>query len=223
MTRGILEASQSLVPTERSAFSASSGPPAIGQGDPVDFERVYELYRRRVYMLCLRMVRNTLDAEDLTQEAFLHLFHKIHTFRGESAFYTWLHRLVVNVVLMRLRKKTPPEVSFQDLASTDHDLVHLRSHGGMPATRANPLVERICFQRALNMLPAGSRIIFVLHDIQGYEHSEIARLLGRSVGNSKSQLHKARRRLRELLGEGRRGQAGPRRLAAYRRRAASVQ
>ena len=183
------------------------------QGDPAAFERIYELHKRRVYSLCLRMVGNTAEAEDLTQEAFLQLFRKIATFRGESAFSTWLHRLAVNVVLMRLRKKTAPETSLEETTQPDEEGDSPRRDFGGPDLRLSGSIDRLNLQRAIDQLPQGYKTVFVLHDVQGYEHNEIAALMGCSIGNSKSQLHKARMRLRELLHETERQQARERRQA----------
>ena len=169
------------------------------QGDAAAFERIYQLHNRRVYSLCLRMVSNTAEAEDLTQEAFLQLFRKIATFRGESAFSTWLHRLAVNVVLMRLRKKTGSETSLEELTEPDEETDRPRRDFGGPDLRLSGSIDRVNLQRAIDQLPAGYKLMFMLHDVQGYEHNEIAEIMGCSIGNSKSQLHKARRRLRELL------------------------
>jgi len=184
------------------------------QGDPAAFERIYRLHSRRVYALCLRMVGNTAEAEDLTQEAFLQLFRKIETFRGEAAFSTWLHRLSVNVVLMRLRKKSLPESSLEEITEPDEETGGPRKDIGAPDLRLSGSIDRVNLQRAIEQLPPGYRTAFVLHDIQGYEHNEIADIMGCSIGNSKSQLHKARMRLRELLQETLRDQAREQRQAA---------
>jgi RNA polymerase sigma-70 factor, ECF subfamily len=169
------------------------------QGDAAAFEHLYRLHNRRAYTLCIKMVRNPTEAEDLTQEIFLQVFRKIHTFRNESAFSTWLHRLAVNVVLMRLRKKTLLATSLEDAIRPDEEVGRPRKEVGGPDLRLAGLVDRVNIDRALGQLPPGYRLIFVLHDVQGYEHNEIAEILGRTVGNSKSQLHKARMRLRQEL------------------------
>jgi RNA polymerase sigma-70 factor (ECF subfamily) len=167
------------------------------QGDGEAFETLYGLHKRRVYSLCLRMTGNTAEAEDLTQEAFLQLFRKIATFRGESAFSTWLHRMAVNVVLMHLRKKGLPVVPLDDSLESDEDVP--KKEPGAPDLALTGSVDRLQLQRAIGDLPPGYRTIFVLHDVEGYEHNEIAGIVGCSIGNSKSQLHKARVKLRELL------------------------
>jgi RNA polymerase sigma-70 factor, ECF subfamily len=187
------------------------------QGDAAAFEHLYHLHKRRVYALCLRMVGNTTEAEDLTQEAFLQLFRKIATFRGESAFSTWLHRLAVNVVLMRLRKRTLPETSLEEATEPDEETGGPRRDFGTADLRLSGSIDRMNLERAIAELPQGYRSIFILHDVQGYEHNEIAEMLGCSIGNSKSQLHKARMRLRELLHEAERQKARDRREAAATR------
>jgi len=167
------------------------------QGDGDAFQILYDLHKRRVYSLCLRMTANAAEAEDLTQEAFLQLFRKIGTFRGESAFSTWLHRMAVNVVLMRLRKKNLPIVPLDDPLETEEE--SSKKEPGAPDLKLAGAVDRMQIQRAVDDLPPGYRTIFVLHDVEGYEHNEIAELVGCSIGNSKSQLHKARMKLRDLL------------------------
>jgi RNA polymerase sigma-70 factor, ECF subfamily len=167
------------------------------QGDAEAFECLYNLHKRRVYSLCLRMTANTAAAEDLTQEAFLQLFRKIGTFRGESAFSTWLHRMAVNVVLMQLRRKGLPVVPLEDTMESEDEAP--RKELGAPDASLSSSLDRLQLRRAVETLPPGYRRIFLLHDVEGYEHNEIAEMVGCSIGNSKSQLHKARMKLRELL------------------------
>jgi RNA polymerase sigma-70 factor (ECF subfamily) len=167
-------------------------------GDAEAFSGLYGLHKRRVYSLCLRMTGNTAEAEDLTQEAFLQLYRKIATFRGESAFSTWLHRLAVNVVLMHLRKKGLPEISLDEALEPQHEDGPKKDIGARDNVLAGS-IDRVNLERAIESLPPGYRIIFVLHDVEGYEHNEIAEMMGCSIGNSKSQLHKARMKLRDLL------------------------
>ena len=143
------------------------------------------------------MTANAAEAEDLTQEAFLQLYRKIATFRGESAFSTWLHRMAVNVVLMRLRKKGLPVVPLEETIETEEEAPK-KELGGEDAKLAGS-IERLQLERAIERLPPGYRTIFVLHDVEGYEHNEIAGIVGCSIGNSKSQLHKARLKLRDFL------------------------
>ena len=174
-------------------------------GDPAAFEALYHLHKRRVYSLCLRMVSNAAAAEDLAQEAFLQLFRKISTFRGESAFSTWLHRLTVNVVLMHLRKKEVEEVSLDQDPEEENPEAPKREYGGVDINLLGA-VDRVTLEKSVAELPTGYRTVFVLHDVEGYEHNEIAKLLGCSIGNSKSQLHKARMRLRSIL-QGKKGKS----------------
>jgi RNA polymerase sigma-70 factor (ECF subfamily) len=167
------------------------------QGDEAAFEALYQLHKRRVYSLCLRMVSNPSQAEDLAQEAFLQLFRKIGTFRGESAFSTWLHRMTVNVVLMQLRKKGLPLVSLEETLEADEDAP--RKEFGADDAKLAGSVDRMQLERAIDRLPPGYKTVFVLHDVEGFEHNEIAQIVGCSIGNSKSQLHKARLKLRDYL------------------------
>ena len=167
-------------------------------GDHAAFAELYSMHKRRIYSLCLRMVGNVAEAEDLTQEAFLQLHRKIATFRGESAFSTWLHRLSINVVLMHLRRKGLQLTSLDEAMEPAPDERPGRSFGA-PDLVLSGAIDRLVLQRAIGDLPAGYRLIFVLHDIEGYEHNEIASMLDCSIGNSKSQLHKARLKLRAGL------------------------
>jgi RNA polymerase sigma-70 factor (ECF subfamily) len=163
---------------------------------------LFNAHKRRVYSLCLRMTGDPAEAEDLAQEAFLQLFRKIGTFRGESAFSTWLHRLVVNVVLMHLRRKGLQQVSLDDI--DNHQEEPVKREYGDEDRRLMGSVDRISLERAIAQLPPGYRAVFVLHDVEGYEHNEIAQIMNYSIGNSKSQLHKARLKLRDWLRQDRR-------------------
>lgn len=166
------------------------------QGNIAAFEMLYERYHRRTYSLCLRMTKNKSEAEDLTQEVFIQLFRKSGSFRGESAFSTWLHRMTVNQVLMYFRKRSVKnEKTSQDGEMPDQAAPESRDRMRMP------VLDRIALRRAVEQLPPGYRNVFTLHDVEGYEHTEVARILGISVGTSKSQLHKARLKLRGLLRE----------------------
>ena len=188
------------------------GYPAAGASGPVDhetlakaqagdhraFAQIYSQHKRRIYSLCLRMVGSVSEAEDLTKEAFLQLHRKIATFRGDSAFSTWLHRLAINVVMMQLRKKGLSLISLDEAMEPAAEDRPGRSFGE-PDLNLSGAIDRLALQRAIDNLPAGYRLIFVLHDIEGFEHNEIAAMLDCSVGNSKSQLHKARLKLRDEL------------------------
>jgi RNA polymerase sigma-70 factor (ECF subfamily) len=174
------------------------------QGDAGAFEHLYKQHSRHVYAVCFRMAGNSSDAEELTQEAFLQVFRKIGGFRGESSFSTWLHRITFNIVLMRFRKKRLGEISLEDTFDTDDEFGTLGKQFGRVDLNLTGLIDRIGLSRAIDQLPAGCRKMFMLHDVEGYGHEEIAKILGCSVGNSKSQLHKARMRLRRLLQDERR-------------------
>jgi len=171
------------------------------RGDAGAFERIYQLHCRRVYALCLRMAGNPTEAEDLTQEAFLTVLRKIRTFRGESAFSTWLHRITVNLVLMRFRRKTPLESSPEKSVEPDGDSGWQREKFGGPDFQLAGSIDRVNLERAIERLSPHHKLVVELHDIQGYKHKEIAKIMDWSIGNSKAQLHRARRRLRELLQE----------------------
>lgn len=155
---------------------------------------LYVRHRRRVYSLCMRMTRNAADAEDLTQDVFIHLLGQVSSFRGDSQFTTWLHRLTVNQVLMCLRRDARRRRIMPDYVEGQISRAR-RSNPAAPP----PFVDRISLDAALTLLPPGYRWAFVLHDVEGYSHEEVAGLLGCSAGNSKSQLHKARVKLRRLL------------------------
>src|ERR1043165_7313258 len=167
---------------------------SAAKGDMSAFEELYRRHHRRVYSLCLRMTQNVTEAEDLAQEAFVQLFRKIGSFRGESAFTTWLHRLTVNQVLMHFRKR-----SVRDEKTTEEGETPDQAVMGTENPDRMPVVDRIALDNAIAQLPQGYRTVFVLHDLEVYEHEEIGRMLGCAVGTSKSQLHKARMKLRNLL------------------------
>ena len=167
-------------------------------GDIGCFEALYAHHKRRVFSLCLRVSRNYTEAEDYTQEAFLQLYRKISSFRGESAFSTWLHRLAVNVVLMHFRRKGLVESSLEEILEPQNEDAPRKEFGATDLSLIGS-IDRVALENAIAELPPGYRMIFVLHDVEGYEHNEIAEMLGCSIGNSKSQLHKARMKLRMLL------------------------
>jgi RNA polymerase sigma-70 factor (ECF subfamily) len=167
-------------------------------GDADAFAALFHTHKGRIYSLCLRMTNNTAEAEDLTQDAFLQAFRKITSFRGDSAFSTWLHRLSVNTVLMHFRKKSLRPVSLDERFDND-DSGNVRREIATTDTGLAGCVDRLTLTRAIKDLPPGYRTIFLLHEVEGYEHQEIAEMLGCSVGNSKSQLYKAKMRIREWL------------------------
>lgn len=186
------------VAAERQAVSADSDDLTLcrlaASGDLPAFEIIYQRYHRRTYSLCLRMINSPTEAEDITQEVFIQLFRKIGSFRGDSAFSTWLHRLTVNQVLMHFRRRSVKNEKVSDSGDVPDQIV---------TGTANPnrmqVVDRLALDKAIEQLPPGYKKVFILHDVHGYEHEEIARMLGLSVGTSKSQLHKARLKLRGLL------------------------
>jgi RNA polymerase sigma-70 factor, ECF subfamily len=180
---------------------------SAARGDMAAFEEIYQRHHRRVYSICLRMLQNAYEAEDLTQDVFIQLYRKIGSFRGDSAFTTWLHRMTVNQVLMHFRKRT---VKFEKTTEEGETPVQL-----VPGTEnpfKMPIVDKIALENAIDQLPAGYKNVFMLHDVEGFEHEEVAKILGCSVGTSKSQLHKARLKLQKLLKK----KANPRLLGTWR-------
>ncbi|HRI02665.1 MAG TPA: RNA polymerase sigma factor [Pyrinomonadaceae bacterium] len=163
-------------------------------GNIAAFEVLYERYHRRTYSLCLRMTSSQTEAEDLTQEVFIQLFRKVGSFRGDSAFSTWLHRLTVNQVLMHFRRR-----SVKNERTTEEGELPEQMVAGSANPNKMQVVDRIALKNAIAELPNGYRNVFLLHDVEGFEHEEVARMMGISVGTSKSQLHKARLKLRGLL------------------------
>lgn len=163
-------------------------------GDMTAFEELYRQYNGRVYALCLRMTRNVARAEDLTQDVFVQLFRKLKTFRGEASFSTWLHRLTVNEVLMHFRKS-----AVRAERGTEDGTAPIRVVPGTENPARMSVIDRMSLDEAIKQLPAGYRAVFIMHDVEGYEHKQIGKILGCAVGTSKSQLHKARMRLRSLL------------------------
>lgn len=163
-------------------------------GSIAAFEIIYQRYHRRTYSLCLRMTNSQTEAEDLTQEVFIQLFRKVGSFRGDSAFSTWLHRLTVNQVLMHFRRR-----SVKNEKTSDDGEMPEQTVNGTANPNRMPVIDRIALKNAIAELPKGYKNVFVLHDVEGYEHEEVARMLKISVGTSKSQLHKARLKLRGLL------------------------
>jgi RNA polymerase sigma-70 factor (ECF subfamily) len=166
-------------------------------GDGQAFEALFHAYERRVHLLCARMTGDFNEAEDLAQETFLQLFRRISTFRNESAFATWPHRVTVNVVLMHLRRKRIQHVPLEQPDPSREELAW-REYGAEDRGLVG-LIDRITIRRAVGQLPEGRRAVLVLHDVEGYLHTEIAQLQDCSIGNSKSQLSRARASMCELL------------------------
>ncbi|HEY6768827.1 MAG TPA: sigma-70 family RNA polymerase sigma factor [Candidatus Sulfotelmatobacter sp.] len=168
------------------------------RGDEEAFATLFQTHKKRVYSVCLLMTKDVAEAEDLTQEAFLQVFRSVGSFRGDSAFSTWLYRVAVNTVLMKLRRrKSPPAISLDEPVSAESP--SLRRDFGQADPRLSGAIDRIALRRAIEDLPEGCRKIFALHEVEGYQHHEIAELLNCSIGNSKSQLHKAKLKMRDLL------------------------
>jgi RNA polymerase sigma-70 factor (ECF subfamily) len=171
------------------------------RGDSEAFATLFHTHKTRVYSLCLRMTNNVAEAEDLAQDAFLQVFRKLATFRGDSALSTWLYRITVNTVLMHFRRKSSCRVPLDEPHNNTARTKSVRREFGTRDGRLETSVARVALTRAIGELPEGYRAIFVLHEIEGYQHREIAELLGCSVGTSKSQLHKAKLRIREILSD----------------------
>jgi RNA polymerase sigma-70 factor, ECF subfamily len=164
------------------------------RGDLGAFEELYRAHSGRLYSVAYRMLGNQADAEDLLQDIFLAAHRKLETFRGESALGTWLYRLAVNLCLDYLRSRTGRAIQVTDPLDDEPALYDTRSRG-----LAERTVAKMDLERALVQLPEGCRAAFLLHDVEGLEHREVAEIMGIAEGTSKSQVHKARLRLRQLL------------------------
>ncbi len=158
-------------------------------GDATAFERLYRAHVARIHGLSRRMLGSAEEADEVTQDVFVRAWSKLGTFRGESQFGTWLHRLAVNVILAHRSRRSTERTRWLD----DEGALDLA-----PARHA-PAGLRQDLEAAMARLPGGARQVFVLHDVEGYRHEEIADRLGISTGTSKSQLHRARMALRGLL------------------------
>ena len=170
---------------------------ALGCEAMSGFDELYRTHCRRVYSICLRMIANVTEAEDVTHEIFIQVHRKLGSFRGEAAFTTWLHRLTVNQVLMYFRRR-----SARRLQPTSAEEMGEVVDPATISPKMIPIIDRIALEEAIGRLAPGYRAVFVLCDIEGYNHEEAAIILGCSVGTTKSQLHKARMRLRQLLVSG---------------------
>ena len=164
------------------------------RGELLPFEELFKLHIGKVFAVCLRMTGNTAEAEDLSQEVFIQVFRKLGTFRGESAFSTWLYRLTVNHVLMYFRKSRRRREQLTEDGELPERIIK-----GRNVLTSFPILDRLALDEAIVKLAPGYRAVFVLHDVEGLQHLEIANILGCSVGTSKSQLHKARMKMRLLL------------------------
>ena len=165
------------------------------KGDLGAFEELYRTHAGRLYSVALRLVGNPADAEDLLQEIFLAAHRKLDTFRGESSLGTWLYRLATNLCLDHLRSRTGRSRHVTDSIDDEPGLFDVAT-----SSLAEQTVTRMDLERALARLPEGCRSAFVLHDVEGLEHREVAEILGVAEGTSKSQVHKARLKLRKMLG-----------------------
>ena len=192
---------QSAQTDERTArqLNESEAVKLAREGNAAGFERIYRLHSKRVYGLCLRMLANTSEAEDLTQEVFLQVFRKIHTFRADSLLSTWLHRVTFNAVLMHFRKKTVLENYPQQLDLERGMEVRFDPAMGLGFVSAKGLLDRLNLERAVAKLPRTWKIVFILHDVHGFKHEEVARMLHFSLNTSKAHLHRAHLRLRQIL------------------------
>ncbi len=172
-----------------------------GDGDMHAYEELYKRHHMRIYNLCYRMTNDAATGEDMTQEVFIQLYRKAKSFRGDSKFYTWLHRMAVNIVLMHFRKT---HKSKEFTVKEDGELIIFSdkntdlNYGNY--TR-NPILDKVSLDKAIQQLASGYRNVYILHDIEGYEHEEVAKILGISTGTSKSQLHKARLKLKTILNQ----------------------
>ncbi len=187
----VVQFKQAAVPETMSDLELTQ---AAAKDDMAAFEEIYKRHHRRVYSICLRMLQNSSEAEDLTQDVFIQLYRKIGSFRGDSAFTTWLHRMTVNQVLMHFRKRTVKYEKVTEEGETPDQVVI-----GTVDPERMQIVDKIALEHAISQLPDGYKNVFLLHDVEGFEHEEVAKILGCSVGTSKSQLHKARLKLQRLL------------------------
>lgn len=181
----------------------SGGDPDVAlaaAGDRQAFERLYRRYAARVYTLCARMVADRTRGEELTQDVFVRAWEKLHLFRGESSFSTWLHRLAVNVVLNDRKSEGRRRARFEEEGGDDEGggIDALTAAGPTPGPTAGP-GDRMDLEAAIAKLPPGARRVFLLHDVEGYTHEEIAASTGVTTGATKAQLHRARLLLREAL------------------------
>lgn len=159
-------------------------------GEVTAFEELFRQFQGRIYALCLRMLADPARAEDLTQESFVRAWQKLGSFRSRSAFGTWLHRLSVNVVLGELRSRKRWEGRTAALEGAEP---------GIPAKPQRDPLAAIDLEQAIGELPPQARAVFVLHDIEGYKHREIAAMMDLAEGTCKAHLHRARTLLREAL------------------------
>lgn len=189
-----MTASLRLVPDDRASDRALAH--RASSGDDTAFAELYEMHAPRVFALCIRMSGSRTRAAELTQDVFVHIWERLRSYRGESALSSWIYRLTVNLVLSNVRgeqRRLTHEVSSDD----DVDEDGARAHPG--SVRPASVIEAVDLERAIAALPAGARTVFVLHDVEGYQHGEIALLTGTAEGTCRAQLHRARKLLMEAL------------------------
>ena len=187
------------MPPDSNVFLEGEALRLAQEGNTAAFEFLYRRHRRRVYALCLRMVKDPIQAEDLTQETFLAVLRGIRDFRGQSTFATWLDQVTRNTVLMSFRKQRIKETSLEEVAVSDGEDGRAPKEFGAFDRRLEVTADCVVLETAVSKLSRGFRSALILHDLHGYEHREVAAMLGYAVGSSKSRLHKARLRVRELL------------------------
>jgi RNA polymerase sigma-70 factor (ECF subfamily) len=191
-----MQQTSTLIPATRSASDLDHAlAKETASGVMTSFGTLYERHNKRVYALCLRMTADPAEAEDLTHEVFLQVLRTIGAFRGDSQFTTWLYRLTVNQVLMHFRKAS----TRREALRLDYENELVSNIPIFAGAKGIPMVDRIGLKTAVASLPVGCRSVFLLFDVEGYKHEQIADMFGCSVGNSKSQLHKARKKLRLIL------------------------
>jgi len=183
-----------LEATNSGSHSMDSDVALAATGDRLAFERLYRVHMNRVFSLCARMVTDRVRAEELTQDVFVRAWEKLHLFRGESSFATWLHRLAVNVVLNDRKTEGRKRSRFEE-EDEETGMDGFAGVVGMPLAPG----DLLDLEQAITRLPPGARRVFTLHDVEGYKHEEIAEMLGVTTGATKAQLHRARLLLREAL------------------------
>ena len=192
-----------LVPSDRDGELALAR--RASAGDESAFEQLYRAHSGRVFALCLRMSGSRQHAAELTQDVFVHLWQRLGSWRGDSALSSWIHRVAVNLVLSNVRgeqRRQSHEMNDTDDAQsaerqTPNAPSPRRSDRGI--VRPNSIEDAIDLERAIAGLPYGARTVFVLHDVEGYQHNEIAKLTGTAEGTCRAQLHRARKLLMEAL------------------------
>jgi RNA polymerase sigma-70 factor (ECF subfamily) len=186
--QGVLLSMKLLPGKDDIAFSQK-----VATGDASAFDRFYDRFATRLYSIAFRLCGDSSLAEDLTQEVFLHLLRKIHLFNGQASLSTWIHRVATNFCISYLRSYQPRKYPHEPEESLQKHLDRKSSQ------HSSTLHHRLDLEHSLSQLPEGYRTILILHDIEGYKHEEIAKMLDISPGTSKSQLHHARMKLRSLL------------------------